>query len=86
MLKHYKSYTHSWTESKMRKSDKGNSLRSLKMCKKCYTFYYKNSWVYDKPKQQNSWDDEPTISICFTECPACLSEESSKSELESSFA
>lgn len=56
--------------------------RKLKMCKKCLTFYYKNSWHFDKPAFLD-FSSEEEIPVRFTECPACLEQEISSYDLES---
>jgi hypothetical protein len=49
-------------------------LKRLTMCKKCYTFNYKNSWHFYKPPYLET-DRENEVFVRFTMCPACLEEE-----------
>ena len=82
MLKHFSSFTGDWAMTQSKKVNKSKNRGALKMCKKCYTFYYKNSWHFEKPKQLEGGEGEPVVSICFTECPACLEEEMSSYNME----
>ena len=81
MSKHFRLFDRDWVTNYRRKFNRGKNLGSLKMCKKCYTFYYKNSWHFDKPKSLEE-AEEPVISVHFTQCPACLEEELSLYNLE----
>lgn len=73
MLKHIKSFTNNRAMRYMKEFNERRNFKSLKMCKKCYTFYYKNSWHIDRPEQLEG-DTEPIVFVRFTECPACLEE------------
>ena len=61
---------------------KNRSQQKLIMCKKCYTFYYRNSWHFDKPMSLETDQDEE-IPVQFTKCTACLEQESAFYEIES---
>jgi len=51
------------------------------MCKKCFTFYYKNSWHFERPEYLNQ-NDEVDISVHFTECLACMEQDQALYETE----
>ncbi len=61
---------------------KNHDTKKLTMCWKCFTFYYKNSWHFEKPEYLNR-DYEREIPVRFTECPACLEQELALYESES---
>lgn len=46
----------------------------LTMCKKCFTFYYKNSWHLERPGYLDK-DLEVEIPVHFTECLACMEQD-----------
>ena len=46
----------------------------LKMCRKCYSFNYNNSWHFEKPEYLSEKDPKEEISIQFSHCPACIEE------------
>lgn len=48
--------------------------KKLIMCKKCWTFYYQNSWHLMLPKYFKK-NRKKEISVCFTKCGACKREE-----------
>lgn len=56
--------------------------KKLIMCKKCYTFRYRNSWHIDRPTFLESGLEEE-VAVRFTECPACLEEEETSYEMDS---
>lgn len=72
MLKRLKSNTKNWVLSNRKKF---NVNKSLTMCKKCYTFYYENSWHFYRPLNMKIGNDEE-VSVRFTECSTCLDQES----------
>ena len=41
MLRHIKSFTNNHAVRYMKEFNEKRNFKSLKMCKKCYTFYYK---------------------------------------------
>lgn len=60
------------------------NFKGLTMCKKCFTFYYKNSWHFERPAYLNR-DDELEIPVHFTECLACMEQDQAQYETESNF-
>ena len=70
-----------WKAPHGRKSLKTRLFGRLTMCKECYTFYYKHSWHFYKPKQLVDQDDS-TLSVHFTKCPACLAQDAVMEEPE----
>ncbi len=83
MLKKLKLSAEDWvTNHKKRVSQVEGIPKKLTMCKKCYTFYYKNSWHFDRPLYVEL-NHEDEIPVRFTECPACLEQESATYEIES---
>lgn len=89
MLKKLSLGTRQWVENyKRRMSEKDRnreSVRKLTMCKKCFTFYYKNSWQFENPLHMEG-DVEREVPVRFMECPACLEEEVSTFERVSEMA
>ena len=81
MIKNLKTKAEDWVASHKKRISEGRTLKKITMCKKCYTFYYKNSWHFERPVYLNEEKDEE-IPVRFTECPACLSEEVSFYENE----
>jgi len=71
MLKSLKTKAEEWV-SDYKKNQK--SFGKIKMCKICHTFYYKNSWHFERPEYLDRNDDQE-IPVRFTECPACLIEQ-----------
>ena len=85
MLTKLKSMARDWSSGKEQKQKKENTS-SLTMCKDCYTFYYKNSWHFEKPDTVTN-SESYTIPVHFTQCPACLEQEVISYDMESvSFA
>ena len=75
MLTKLKSKTLDWTEGQRKKmGEKGRDFKVITMCEKCYTFYYKNSWHFEKPEEVLASEDY-TVPVHFTQCPACLEQE-----------
>ncbi len=85
MLKRIQSKAQSWVSNHNKRLGDAKSLRRLTMCKKCFTFYYKNSWHFEKPAYLET-EDEREIPVRFTQCPACLEQEMSFYEMESDLA
>lgn len=81
MLKKLKLSAQDWVLNHRKRFAESNAVRKLAMCKKCYTFYYKNSWHFDKPLFLET-DAEEEIPVRFTECPACLEQDSISYEME----
>ena len=82
MLKKISLSAEQWVASHKKRVAESRDVRKLAMCKKCYTFYYQNSWHFDKPVYLDL-DAEEEIPVRFTECPACLEQEESLNEMES---
>ena len=55
------------------------------MCKKCYTFYYRNSWHFEMPEELRR-DPEAEVPVTFTQCGACRMEEEALYESEAELA
>ena len=85
MLTKLKSKTMDWVESQSKRVSKEKSLKAVTMCEKCYTFYYKNSWHFEKPLEVST-SEHYTIPVHFTQCPACLEQEVAQYEELGSFA
>ena len=85
MLKKLRISANRWVSNKKNNYSKRVNSKKLTMCKKCFTFYYKNSWHFDRPRDV-SLDNDIEIPVRFTDCAACLEEESSVLENESGLA
>ena len=85
MLKKFKSFAKDWADGERKKFQKVRSFkfRTLTMCDKCYSFYYKNSWHFKRPEYLEGYREEE-MHVRFTKCPACVEEEESLYEMESS--
>jgi hypothetical protein len=81
MLKKLKLVTRDWALSNKKKFPQNRNFRMLTMCKKCYTFYYKNSWHFESPNYLNI-DSDKELPVRFTQCPACLEQEQALYERE----
>lgn len=66
-------------------SASGRNFKGLTMCKKCFTFYYKNSWHFERPEYLDQ-SDEVEIPVHFTECFACMEQDQALYETESSLS
>jgi hypothetical protein len=84
MLKKIKSGAREWVYDRMKSLSKNKGTKKLTMCKKCYTFYYKRSWHFYRPKEIDLSRDEE-IPVRFTECTACLEQEDAFYEADPSF-
>ncbi len=82
MLKKIKTQARDWVVSSRKRFLGDKSSKKLTMCKKCFTFYYRNSWHFDKPMVLETDRDEE-IPVQFTKCNACLDQESIFYEVES---
>lgn len=84
MLKKIKLSAKDWVldHKKRISSSLDSKVRGLTMCKSCYTFYYKNSWHFEKPSYLEQTRDEE-IPVRFTQCPACMEQELALYETES---
>lgn len=85
MLTKLKTKTMDWAAGQHKKLTREKSQKAVTMCEKCYTFYYKNSWHFEKP-QEVSTSENYTVPVHFTQCPACLEQEVSLYEEMGSFA
>ena len=47
---------------------------TLKICKKCLSFYYANEWHFEKPDYLAKKDMDEEITVFFSQCPACVEE------------
>ena len=74
MLTKIKTITNDWAEGGEAKVSKSKNFRALTMCKKCYTFYYKNSWHFERPEAIEHVS-ETEVAVRFTQCPACVEQE-----------
>ncbi|MEJ0002040.1 MAG: hypothetical protein WDN09_02580 [bacterium] len=49
------------------------NLKKLIMCRKCYTFYYDNSWHTDMPERLKE-NKQAEVEVLFTQCSGCREE------------
>lgn len=84
MLKKIRTSTSDWLGN-YQKSSVDDGLQRLTMCKKCYTFYYRNEWHFEKPKLIEDGLQQEVV-VHFSECPPCLAEEMASYELETGLA
>ncbi|MBA3732863.1 hypothetical protein H0W91_00630 [Patescibacteria group bacterium] len=82
MLRKFKSIANDWVTTQKKRYPNNRAFKSLTMCKKCYTFYYKKSWHFERPDFIDLAAEEE-IPVKFTQCPACLEQELSLYENES---
>lgn len=83
MLTEFKTLAKNWTERRREeKTPKGTSFRALTVCRECYTFYYKNSWHFERPENLELHKDS-RVTVRFTQCPACLQQELAAYDMES---
>ena len=59
-----------------------SGFRALTMCKKCYTFYYRKAWHFERPEYLDDYVEQE-VPVRFTECPACLEQDQAMYETES---
>jgi heterodisulfide reductase subunit B len=86
MLKKFKTLAEDWAVNQNKRFTRDKNFRVLTMCKQCYTFYYRNSWHFERPQLLDT-ENEPTVAVRFTQCPACVEQETAFYDLESeSFA
>lgn len=81
MLKKFKSAARDWALGHKERSSEDKTFKMLTMCKQCYTFYYRNSWHFERPEylEQTS---EQELPVKFVQCPACLEQELAMYEKE----
>jgi len=82
MLKKLKYITKDLVLGDKKEFSQGENFRALTMCKKCYTFYYKNSWHFNSPDYLQNVTSEKEFPVRFTQCPACLEQEQALYERE----
>jgi hypothetical protein len=80
MFKNIKTITEDWVENKNRNVT--SNFKALTMCKKCFTFYYKKSWHFERPDYLEEYKDYE-VPVRFVECPACLEQDIASYEQES---
>lgn len=80
MLKNIKKIAEEMTDDQSRNSN--SRFRAFSMCKKCFTFFYKKTWHFERPDYLDDYADQE-IPVKFTECPACLQEERALLDSES---
>lgn len=79
MLRRIKSMASNWVGNQKRNVK--SKFRVLTMCKKCYTFHYNKSWHFERPEFLNEYMEQE-VPVRFTECPACLEQETALYEAE----
>ncbi len=82
MLKNMKTLENVWALRKNKKLSPDSGLRTITMCKRCYTFYYHHSWHFEMPAELQGLDKNDNVAVRFKECPACLGEEAARLEIE----
>lgn len=82
MLKKFKTLARDWIADRKKEYPKNMNFKHLTMCDRCYSFYYKNSWHFRKPRYLNEYNEED-IPVHFTQCVACLEQENALFERES---
>ena len=74
--------TNDWISSYRTKLLGTRTVKNLTMCKKCYSFYYKNSWHFEMPAYASDYQEE-NIPVVFVKCGVCLRDESDMYDTES---
>jgi len=74
MSKNLRTKAQDWIADRKKIVSQSSGFRGLKICKKCFTFNYANSWHFERPEYLN-FEDDQDISVRFTECPTCLIEQ-----------
>ncbi|GEM_PF-1697704 len=74
--------TSDWTSRYKAKLLGTGTVEKLTMCKKCYSFYYKNSWHFEMPAYASDYQEE-NIPVILVKCGACLREENDIYDMES---
>jgi len=82
MLKRLELSAKNWVLNHRNKLADRQGPKRLIMCKKCYTFFYKNSWHLERPEYLEQ-DCEEEIPVHFTECLACMEQDQALFETES---
>lgn len=76
MLKKFKLGANNLVSNYKKSLSERRSQSKLTMCKKCYTFYYRNSWHFEIPRfLTNEREKEIPVLLLFSQCPPCLEEE-----------
>ncbi len=81
MLKHFKLCAEDSIVKYKKRLSGMKGLRKLIMCKKCFTFYYKNSWHPEVPLFLKDHQEEE-INVLFSQCLPCLEDENNFYENE----
>lgn len=82
MLKRISMWKGNWVSpSKKQISRASRDNTKLTMCKRCYAFYYQQSWHFERPEYV-VLDCDENISVRFTECSACVEQEVALYETE----
>lgn len=84
MLKNIRSNVENWVVNNRKKFSRHRAVKKITMCSHCHTFFYNNSWHFDKPLNLDV-EDGVEIPVKFTECPACLELENISYEREADF-
>ncbi|OHA21003.1 MAG: hypothetical protein A2849_01700 [Candidatus Taylorbacteria bacterium RIFCSPHIGHO2_01_FULL_51_15] len=74
MFKKFQTLAKDWAIGAANKVPRGRRVRTLTMCRKCYTFFYRNSWHFERPDYLRM-DQDLEIPVRFTECQACMEQE-----------
>ena len=59
---------------------KPKHMKTIPMCKKCYTFYYERAWHQELPAELKGKKDEHIIVMCL-KCASCRAKENILAEL-----
>lgn len=81
MLKSIKSNVENWVVNNRKRFGRRREIKKITMCSQCHSFFYNNSWHFDKPLGLQV-EDGAEIPVKFTECPACLEQENILYEME----
>jgi len=60
--------------SKKNTKEKKAGHETLKICRKCYSFFYGNAWHFERPEYIAEKDVDEEITVSFSQCPACVEE------------
>ena len=85
MLNKFKTLAKDWASDSKKRLPRIKNSRNLIMCERCYSFYYKNSWHFERPEYLSEVREEE-IPVLFRKCVACLEEEDSLYNMESGLA
>lgn len=74
MLVKFNELAMEWSEGRDKKFSRRKAFQALTMCDKCYTYYYKSSWHFEKPENFPS-EHDAAVPVRFTRCAACLEQD-----------